>query len=270
MEFNANPLLRYMSMAPLALAFERYLECRILKGRPFPGPVLDLGCGDGLFAHVLFATPIDTGVDPNPRELARARQMGVYSELLQCPGDSIPKPDGSYRTIFSNSVLEHIPDLAPVFKEIHRVLAPGGRFHMTVPSPQFEHNTLINRLLMAVGLSQLAARYRRFCSEVLWRQSHYHTLEEWETLVTGFGFVVETSFTYDPPSICLLNDFLYPFSILEVINKKLFNRWTLLPSVRRIVLYPLYLLARGVLDGGTRADTKSGGLVFLSLIRKDE
>lgn len=268
MEFNGNTLLRYMSMAPLALAFERYLECQILKNMPFPAPVLDLGCGDGLFAHILFATPIDTGVDPNPRELTRARQMGTYSELLQCPGDSIPKPDGYYKTIFSNSVLEHIPDLTPVFKEIHRLLAPGGRFYMTVPSPHFEQNTLINRFLMAVGLSPLAARYRRFCSDVIWRQCHYHSLEEWGKLVSSFGFAVENSFTYDPASICLLNDFLYPFSILEVINKKLFNRWTLFPSLRRMALYPIYLLARGILHSGVPAD--SGGLVFLSLIRKDE
>ncbi len=267
MEFNEDILLRYMSMAPLALAFERYLECQILKNMSFPAPVLDLGCGEGLFAHILFATPIDTGIDPNPHELARARQLGAYSELLQCSGDSIPRPDGYYKTIFSNSVLEHIPDLGPVFKEIHRLLAPNGRFYMTVPSPQFEHMTIINQLLTAVGLSQLAARYRQFCSETLWRQCHYHTLEEWGNLVSSFGFVIETSFTYDPPAICLLNDFLYPFSIFDVINKKLFNRWVLFPALRRVVLYPLYLLVRGVLNGGVRAD--SGGLVFLSLVRKD-
>lgn len=267
MKFHNDILLRYMSMAPLALAFERYLECKILQRMSFDSPILDLGCGDGVFAKVLFAGPIDTGIDPNPRELARAQQLKAYSELLQCPGHAIPKPDAHYRTIFSNSVLEHIPDLAPVFRETYRLLAPGGRFYMTVPSPEFENYTLVNQLLMALGFSKPAARYRQFCSKVIWRQSHYHTLEGWEKLVSDFGFKVVESFTYDPKSICLLNDFLYPFSIIEVINKIFLNRWVLLPTLRRKFMYPLYLLARQILKGGDSAE--QGGLVFLAMVRKD-
>lgn len=252
-------------MAPLALAFERYLECKIYQSMSFAEPILDVGCGDGVFAQVLFASPVDTGIDPNARELARAKQLNVYSELLQCPGHAIPKPDGYYKTVFSNSVLEHIPDLAPVFREIHRLLAPNGRFYMTVPTPKFEHYTLLNQLLMKLGFSKLASQYRKFCSKVIWKQSHYHTLEEWEELVSGYGFKVVESFTYDARSICLLNDFLYPFSVVEVFNKKLFNRWVLFPALRRLGFYPLYAFARDILNGAERA--KEGGLVFLALTK---
>lgn len=263
MKFNHNVLLHYMSMAPLALAFERYLECRILERLPFDAPVLDIGCGDGLFAHVLFSEKIDTGIDMNLRELERAQELGAYVELIHAKGDAIPKPDGSYKTIISNSVLEHIPDLVPVFREIHRLLTSDGRFYMTVPTPYFEHNTVINQLLTYLGLQNIAARYRRFCSRFIWRQCHYYTLAGWEDFVSGFGFKVVESTTYNPKSICLMNDFLYPFAVIGLIKKKLFNRWVLFPSIRRLLIYPIYLLSRFILDSGD--SSMQDGLVFMIL-----
>src|SRR3954447_20907977 len=99
--FGSNFLANYTAKTPLALAFERTLECRILSQGNFARPVLDLGCGDGIFASILFAEPIDTGLDPDKQELEQARRTGVYNELIACAGSKIPKPDGSYQTVFS-------------------------------------------------------------------------------------------------------------------------------------------------------------------------
>ena len=267
MNFNRNVLLHYMSMAPLALAFERYLECRLLERFPFDAPVLDIGCGDGLFAHILFSEKIDTGIDMNLRELARAKQLGAYVELMHVKGDSIPKPSGFYKTIISNSVLEHISDLEPVFKEIHRLLTPDGRFYMTVPTTCFEYNTIMNQLLTFLGLQRLAAQYRIFCSRFIWQQCHYHTLSGWEDLVSRVGFKVVESITYNPKSICLMNDILYPFGVIGFFNKKLFNRWVLFPFLRRLLIYPIYLLVKSVFDRTNCTD--QDGLAFLILKKAD-
>jgi SAM-dependent methyltransferase len=252
-----------MSSAPLALAFERYLETRILSQVPFRRPVLDLGCGDGLFAHLLFEEPIDTGIDPDPREIEQARRRRCYLELIEGVGSAVPKPSGAYRTIFSNSVLEHIPALESVFREVHRLLAPGGRFYLTVPTPLFEQFTVLNCLLMGIGLERLAAQYRRFCSRVLWRQQHYHTQAEWQTIAKSHGFLPIDAFTYDPMSICLLNDFLYPLAGLGLLSRRVLDRWVLWPRLRRITMRPLSRILEGFLERGLRADR--GGLVFLAL-----
>jgi len=267
MDFNKDILLNYMCHAPLALAFERYLECRLLERLPFKAPILDIGCGDGLFAHILFSQKIDTGVDMNSLELARARELGAYDKLIHAHGDSIPEPSGSYKTVISNSVLEHIPDLGPVFREIHRLLSPGGILCMTVPTPCFESNTVINRFLTLLGLRELAAQYRRFCSKFIWRQYHYHSLAGWEEMVTEFGFKVLQSSTYDSSSICLINDFLYPFGMVGLLNKKLFNRWVLFPSLRKIWIYPLYLLAKYAFK--ETGSTDMDGLALLILEKVD-
>ena len=37
-----------------------------------------------------------------------------------------PRPDGSFAAVISNSIIHHIPDPAPVFAEMVRLVAPGG------------------------------------------------------------------------------------------------------------------------------------------------
>jgi SAM-dependent methyltransferase len=262
MKFNPDIEREYISVTPFPLALERLLECRIYHGQTFERPILDVGCGEGLFAKILFAEKIDTGIDPNKHELERARQLGAYDELLECWGNAIPKPDGSYRTVFSNSVLEHIPDLKPVLKEVHRLLEKGGRFYFTVPSESFEQYSLLCRILMAFGAKGPAARYRKFFNS-FWRHYHYYTLPEWETLARDAGFEVVESYTYNPRVLCTLNDSLVPFTILSFVLKRLTNRWSLFPKIWKCVLSPFQSLIRRMLDGGEKVP--HGGLVFLSL-----
>lgn len=52
-------------------------------------------------------------------------------------GDNLPFADGFFASAFSNSVLEHIPDIQPVLNEVGRVLRPGARFVITTPSHYF-------------------------------------------------------------------------------------------------------------------------------------
>lgn len=267
MRFKDDVLLNYMSMAPLALAFERSLECGMYRRFPFKRPVLDLGCGDGLFARLLFEEPVDTGIDPDPREIERARKLLAHHELIECPGHAIPKPSGSYRTVFSNSVLEHIPFIEPVFLEVHRLLAPGGRFYLTVPSPSFEQYTIVNTVLETCGLAGPAARYREFCSRVLWRQQHYHSIDGWSSRAAASGFRIIDAQEYDPRHICLLNDALYPFGGIGLAVKRLTGRWTLFPGLRREILRIISPVMDRILNSSLTAGR--GALVFLAIEKGD-
>ena len=262
MKFRDNVVWEYIGLAPCALAFERVLESRIYPSVPFTRPILDLGCGEGLFAHVVFAERVNTGIDPDARELERARELGAYDELIECYGDAIPKPDGSYRTVFSNSVLEHIEHLPPVLKEVHRVLAPGGYFHFTAPSPNFERFNWTSVALTSLGLRRLDARWRAFFNR-FWVHYHAYELARWETLARAAGFEVVHSRTFAPLASCLLNTTLTPFGLPAKFVKAATNRWTLFPRLRRVLLFPLWQAAEPLLRGGEQA--ADGGLVFLSL-----
>ena len=261
MKVNSDFLEAYAAHAPLALAFERVLECRILSRQPFEHPILDIGCGEGLFAKILFADKIDTGIDPNSRELKRARELDIYAELVECYGNAIPKPDGCYRTVISNSVVEHIPDFQSVLREAYRLLAPGGRLYLTVPSDKFDQYTWISQALALVGLTALQRRFRASYNR-FWAHYHFYAPEQWAKMIESCGFQVVAFHSYGPKRACLMNDFLVPFSVPELVTKRLFNRWTLFPRLRRVLLAPVLGIAGSILNGAERCD--DGGLVFLA------
>ena len=257
---NKDFLTTYVGLAPLALAIERSLECEIFSSLALERPILDIGCGDGIFAKVVFSEKIDTGVDPNPIELARARSLNMYVDLIQCRGDAIPRPDAHFRTIFSNSVLEHIPELSPVLREAHRLLAPGGIFYVTVPSDRFAQYAWFSRVLVLFGLHRLQMQFGNFYNR-FWAHYHCYTPECWTRLLEEAGFEVLTVRTYAPKIICTLDDLLAPLAVMGLIFRRTMNRWTLVPKLRRIVLSPATALVKRLIRN---ADQGNGGLVFLA------
>lgn len=261
--FRSAFLEAYTARAPLALAIERTLECEILAAHEFRSPVLDLGCGDGLFASVLFGERLDTGIDPDPDELREAARTGAYRELIRCFGEQIPKPDGSFQTVFSNSVLEHIPDLLPVLKEVFRILSPGGVFYFTVPTNDFETWTVINQVLARAGLRDTSMRYRLFFNR-FWR--HYHAYDDgkWRALAAGSGFQVVEVARYGAPRVALVDDALAPFALPSKLLKRFARRWVLSPALRRVILSPFRGLFHVWLSPVCHPD---GCLVFIKAVK---
>lgn len=102
-----------------------------------PGEVvLDLGSGGGLdvFLAAKRVGPSGRaiGVDMTPAMIERARAnatAGGYTnvEFYESTIDRIPLPDASVDCVISNCVLNLTPDKPAVFREIARVLKPGGR-----------------------------------------------------------------------------------------------------------------------------------------------
>ncbi len=102
--------------------------------------VLDLGSGGGidcfLAAQQVGETGHVTGLDmtPDMLELARKNQanLGLTNvEFIQGELEKMPIPDASVDVIISNCVVCLSPDKDAVFSESFRVLAPGGRIHLS-------------------------------------------------------------------------------------------------------------------------------------------
>jgi SAM-dependent methyltransferase len=98
--------------------------------------VVDLGSGGGL--DVFLASKMvgpqgrAIGIDMTPAMIERSRtnaKLGGYEnvEFYQSTIDQIPLPDASVDCVISNCVLNLTPDKPAVFREIARILKPGGR-----------------------------------------------------------------------------------------------------------------------------------------------
>jgi SAM-dependent methyltransferase len=98
--------------------------------------VLDLGSGAGfdafLAAHEVGPSGHVIGVDMTPDMLARARRNAEAAghrnvEFREGNIEALPVADGSVDVVISNCVINLVPDKAAVYREVARVLRPGGR-----------------------------------------------------------------------------------------------------------------------------------------------
>lgn len=265
MKFKTNYLLNYLKEAPLSLAIERCFECEILSQQIFTHPILDLGCGDGIFSHVLFNEQIDTGIDWNPKELHRAKHYGIHKELILCSAEQIPKTHQSFHTIFSNSTLEHIPNIENVLHEVKRLLTKDGHFYVTVPTEYFEQYSILNILLKKLGMKKLSLRYRRFYNS-FWKHHHSYSMDQWKDLFIQCGFKVNNCVNYCPVTIVMLEDLLTLTALPSLMIKKICNRWFISYYIRSMMakIYVKFLR----IDFRMNNTGEKGGLVFFDLMKQ--
>ena len=92
-----------------------------------PGKALSVGCGSGLFEHVLrteHGINIDHGIEPASAmaRIAEKRGMTVRSGKAE----ALPFGDAEFDTVILNGTPSYIDDLAKALSEAHRILKPGG------------------------------------------------------------------------------------------------------------------------------------------------
>lgn len=119
-----------------ALLFKAVLAARHAVRKPaFFKRAIDLGCGTGL-AATAFAKEVDhfIGIDLSPRMIEKARLTGLYAELeVTDMLDGLrARPDASAELILAADAMVYVADLAPVLKEVRRVLVAGGLVAFTV------------------------------------------------------------------------------------------------------------------------------------------
>jgi len=98
--------------------------------------VLDVGCGVGGPARAIarFSETHVTGLNNNAYQLERARtitaEAGCEANLswVKCDFMHMPFDDCTFDAIYQIEATAHAPDKAACYKEIFRVLKPGGLF----------------------------------------------------------------------------------------------------------------------------------------------
>jgi arsenite methyltransferase len=101
--------------------------------------ILDIGCGAGFDMLVAWLSGSNKqpiyGIDITDAMLEKAKEnaetLGAKNvNVLKGYAENIPLPDASVDVVISNGVINLCTDKLQVYKEIHRVLKPGGRFQI--------------------------------------------------------------------------------------------------------------------------------------------
>ncbi len=250
-------------------ALWRACEAMALADVPMPPPLLDLGCGDGWFGAELFES-VDVGMDLQHQQVRKAAGVGLYRGLCVANACRMPFASGSFATVFSNCVMEHITPLEEALAEVGRVLRPGGRFVFSVPSGHFDEYLFFPGFLQRLGMSGRGAAYAR----ALNHESAHHNLmapERWGQALRAGGLELAEVRYYMPRAmegLWDLSGWLYRFGP-RVAGKSLCLSTVAyrIPALRRLT-DPLYhrlftrigaLCEEGVEGGGFVAVARRAG-----------
>lgn len=224
-----------LSTLPYFRGLLRAVEARHYPEFDLPSPILDLGCGDGNFVTIAFDKKVDVGIDPWTGPVHQAVREGGYHLVVQGAGARMPFPDAHFASGFSNSVLEHIPDLESVLVEMARVLKPDAPFVFCVPNHNFLANLSVSNFFDRIGLRKLGDAYRAFFNRIS-RHEHCDPPEVWQERLERAGFRIERYWHYFSPDALAVLEWGHYFGLPSLVTRKLFGRWILVPKPWNLAL----------------------------------
>jgi SAM-dependent methyltransferase len=120
---------------------ERRLQMIAHWAKLHDAQVLIDGCGVGMYASQIvrrYASRVEA-FDIELERVKEARQDTPHA--LVAAAERIPYPAGSFDTILSHEVLEHVADDRAAVQEMVRVLRPGGRMVIFAPNRGYPFET---------------------------------------------------------------------------------------------------------------------------------
>lgn len=238
MKRKTDCLVPLLLEAPAAWALVRANDIRILEEVKFVDPVLDVGCGDGLVAQVLLMAKnkkkFEIGIDISAVEVEKAKKRHVYRECVVGDVYNLPFKSSSFRTILSNSVVEHLGDPSRAISEMARVLETGGVLVLTVPSPYLETYLL--------GAKLFGDIYKKLFNRVFLHRNLYNH-KGWGRIFSENSLKLLSYRYYHTPQLIRVHEALLYFAIPALVWRFLFGSWpTFLP--RSVNRYFASLLSR--------------------------
>jgi arsenite methyltransferase len=140
--------------------------------------VIDLGSGAGNDCFIIRKETGETGkvigIDFTPAMISLARKNAEKLhfhnvEFIQGDIEQIPVTDGIADVIVSNCVLNLVPDKDTVFKEIFRVLKPGGHFSIS---------DIVLKGVLPVNMKEAAEMYAGCVSGAIQKDAYLELIEK--------------------------------------------------------------------------------------------
>ena len=123
----------YIGRRKILASFVEDICRRVTDRRP---RILDVGCGTGANLLMLSEYGDAEGVDISEDALAFCRERGLEKVRLGA-AEKLPYADGTFDLVTALDVVEHMDDDLAGLREMRRVLRPGGRVLLFVPTFMF-------------------------------------------------------------------------------------------------------------------------------------
>lgn len=231
----------YLSVPSMAIFRAVEMQCAIRYVQYLKGDIVDIGCGDGIIAKILFDRRLAVGFDINEKVVRKAKMSDVYQQVDVVDARSLPYQDRSFDGAFSNCVVEHLPEIGCCFREFARVLKPHSYFLFTVVSSHWDQYFWSVRLMFKVGLIGLGKKWLERSNRI---QQHLNiwSLERWRAFLREFGFNIVAYEYYMNPRTSFWwsmwdDAYRWPskLKLLPLLFAKLFNQDRLDKLVEKVI-----------------------------------
>ncbi len=162
--------------------------------------VLEFGCGAAQCARALAGEGIAVvATDISTRMLAAGKQLnertGIHVPLIAADAVHLPFAASSFDVAFSSfGALPFIENLGEAFRELSRVLRPGGILAYSTPHPvrwMFPDSPTRDAMTVTTGYFDHRAYVERDAVDALTYVEFPHTLSEHSAALAAEGFIIE-------------------------------------------------------------------------------
>lgn len=162
--------------------------------------LLDIGSGDGDLWEFVPPTLAGYAVDISVIGSQRAASRFPHLKAAVAIAEDLPYPDHFFGSVVAADTIEHVFDIQASLAEVRRVLAPGGKFALSVPTPNSLQKWAFNRLLRQIPspimllrlLSVVTRRTLLFGRAAFQPIDRDLSLNNWCAQLEEAGFAIQT------------------------------------------------------------------------------
>ena len=234
-----------------------HLEEQIEKFVPI-GLILDLGCAEGKIGGILFKNRRIYGLDNCWELLRQNNRTDIYQALILADACKMPFKDKAFGCVFSNSVIEHIPDLDTLLDAVKNILREKGLFIFTVPSDKFGEYLFFSAIFANLRLNTLAEKYKNLRNKWL---NHFHCYghNTWKEKLQQNGLRLVSHSYYISKKTAMLWDFLAAMAF--IMNKLKFRK-----PIEYLNTVSLQRIRKAVMLDSAKDDSGAGLLIIAEKI----
>ena len=189
---------------------------------------LDIGCGHDVVPawvdHPAKHLRPQAGIDLDFEALQRNTQVRWR---VSASGEALPFRAGSFDLVTANMVVEHVLTPESLFREVSRVLRPGGRFVVHTPNVH-GYTTVLTRLIPAGLRARVASKLQGRAVEDVY-PTHYraNAVDTVRALATLTGFkVTDLACVLSSPQLLNLPPLLVPeLLVLRAVSTRRLAKW---------------------------------------------